>query len=410
MAILKKIIKCNQYDILTSNAKIGQMYFTVDTRLLYKDFGNNKEQRLRFDAVILHTESERKTAIKPVVGKFYYVEESNSLWFYDTRWNCKIGSNVEYNTYYSDDYISPIISTDTSITGINGDKILDNNGLLGDGSVVVRDSNRIMRSLIKSDTMYNQILINSYLDNGFLFIPNAHLPYSNMSTSLGAFHLTVEKQLSSINENQLELKGAAYYYGDFNIYGSSNLVKKVSESVSIDEFPINNYELIKYYLKCSKTTENGNVITTHISIKPMSATKALVHLISTNDYNLNSVVKNDMGELIFTNSGSLIHNVVLECNRRCTRTDSEIICTYCLDVSADLTYSSLIGTIILKQNIGSDNIKGKISNEWSDIEEVTVDSQKWIKDTVITIHEVEDIIDKKLNSIKQQIENFHSNL
>ena len=83
--MFKEIIKCTQYDLMRAKAKVGQMYFVTDSRLLYKDNSNSIAQRLVFNAVILHTESERINSIKPVIGKFYYVEETNSLWLFDTR-------------------------------------------------------------------------------------------------------------------------------------------------------------------------------------------------------------------------------------------------------------------------------------------------------------------------------------
>lgn len=378
--MFKEIIKCTQYDLMRAKAKVGQMYFVTDSRLLYKDNGNSIAQRLVFNAVILHTESERINSIKPVIGKFYYVEETNSLWLFDTRWVLKIGNSAHFNTYYAGEYISPVINVDESITGKNGDKIIDNNGLLGDGSVVIRDNNRIVRATIKSDNIYNNVTIKSYLDDGFLLIPNAHLPYNDLSTSLGALHLTVEKK-DTINGLNLNLNGSAHYYGNWNNYGNMFLIQKDNNNdIYPDYIPVNDYEIVKYYITCTKHVDIMYV-TTHIVIRPISDSVAIAHIISINDENSNSVVQNDMGELIFTNSGEIVDNTTIECKRRIINNNEYRISQYTFDTYGD--------SIIIKQHKESISMEVEIGETWADnSSNNTISVNKWVKDKVLTSREI----------------------
>lgn len=379
--MFKEIIKCTQYDLMRAKAKVGQMYFVTDSRLLYKDNGNSIAQRLVFNAIILHTESERINSIKPIIGKFYYVEETNSLWLFDTRWVLKIGNSTHFNSYYAGEYISPVINVDESITGKNGDKIIDNNGLLGDGSVVIRDNNRIVRATIKSDNNYNNVTIKSYLDDGFLLIPNAHLPYNDLSTSLGALHLTVEKK-DTINGLNLNLNGSAHYYGNWNNYGNMFLIQKdTNNNIYPDYIPVNDYEIVKYYITCTKQVDIMYV-TTHIVIRPISDSVAIAHIISINDENSNSVVQNDMGELIFTNSGEIVDNTTIECKRRIINNNEYRISQY--------TFDSYGESITIKQHKESIYMEVEIGETWADnSSNNTISVDKWVKDKVLTSREIE---------------------
>ena len=379
--MFKDIIKCTQYDLLRAKAKVGQMYFVTDSRVLYKDNGNSTAQRLRFNAVILHTDAERLNSIKPTIGKFYYVEETNSLWLFDTRWVLKIGNTMTYNTYYAGDYVSPVINVETSISGPTGDVIIDNNGLLGDGSVVIRDINRITRAVEKSNLTYNRIELKSALDAGFLCIPNAHLPYNDLSTSLGALHLTVEKNEIN-NATNLDLNGAAHYYGTWNNYGNMYLIQKDNNGIiPADYVPINEYELVKFYITSIKQGDEG-LVTNHIIIRPVSDSLAIFQIVSILDENSSSVVQNDMGELIFTNSGAVIENVMYECTRRIMSNDDEYKCEYILDTHGVI--------LTISQSKNSMLYTATLPSMWTDNNEAnSIRSDKWIKDKVLTNSEID---------------------
>ena len=367
----RQIIRCMQYDLFNTVPVVGQIYFCTDVRVLYKDNGPTKANRTRFNAVILTSDFERVNNIKPVIGKFYYIEQTNSLWLFDTRWVLKIGPGSTYNSYavaysdtYNGNYISPIINVDESITNSNGDKIIDNNGLLGDGSVGIRDNNRIIRGLLKADSVYQQIVFNSYLDNGFLFIPNSHLPYTDLSTSLGALHLTVDKNLKNNDSTSLDLAGQAYYYGTWNNYGDMYIVNKLDDptSVGIDYTPNLDKIMVKLFLKCSKKITNENneeeTILTYITIRPISTTQAIANVVSLNEENANSVAYNDIGELIYTDLGSLEENITTDCTRSIKYENTYTYCTYTFD-----NYDNGV-QIVIRENTYNRQIT--IPDVWSD--------------------------------------------
>lgn len=377
------IIKCSQYDLMRAKAKMGQMYFVTDSRILYKDNGNNIEQRLIFNAVILHTDAERLNSVKPTVGKFYYVEETNALWLFDTRWVLKIGNTVAYNTYYAGNYVSPVINVESTITGSSGDKIIDNNGLLGDGSLVIRDINRIVRGTEKANLTYNRLELTSYLDDGFLFIPNAHLPYNDLSKSLGALHLTVEKNDVNTITN-LQLNGAAHYYGTWNNYGNMYLIQKDESRVTPDYIPDNECEIVKFYVTSTKETPDG-LVTNHIVLRPISESTAAFHIISILDENSKSVVQNDMGELIYTGDGSILENISYECTREILKDNNKYACRYILDTHGEI--------ITISQAKTSTLYEITMPDRWIDENQhVTAYSNKWFKDKVLTYRDVIEIM------------------
>lgn len=68
---------------LNSVAKVpGQLIYTTDTFRTYWDISST-ERRLLSDIVLLSTDREREDILAPL-DKFYFVEETNELWRYDT--------------------------------------------------------------------------------------------------------------------------------------------------------------------------------------------------------------------------------------------------------------------------------------------------------------------------------------
>ena len=402
--MFRDIIRCTQHDLLNTGAKTGQLYFLTDMRVLYKDNGNSKESRMRFNAIILNTDYERLNSIKPVIGKFYYIDETNSLWLYDTKWVLKVGQQQEYNTYvYGGNHVSPVVNRDEYITGKYGDKIIDNNGLLGDGSVVIRDNNRMTQSYLKANDVTRMIEIKSYLDNGFLFIPNSHLPYSDLSTSLGALHLTVEKQENTLNS--LDLKGNAYYYGDWNNNGNIYIITKVDSNVDIDYIPNNNKEVVKFKIECTTTDESGKK-KTYIIIRPISDSSAMVQLVSLYNENLNSAITNDLGELLFPNTQDISENIFFECSRIIRNSNGNKVCTYVFD-----NYNE---SITFTQNISSNTFNISLPELWCQDDNYTYESMRWVKDKVLTSVQIEsyvnDYLSDKTLEIKESIKEYINNL
>lgn len=380
--MLREIIKCMTYDLMRAKPKTGQIYFLTDSRILYKDFGNDLAQRLRFNAVVLYSDNDRLYNVRPETGKYYYVEESNSLWLFDTRWVIKIGNEIGYNTYTNvGGTLSGVIYNDESITGINGDKIIDNNGLLGNGSIVVRDNNRMAQGLIEADALNSYLVYKSFKQNGMLFLPDASLPYNDLSTSLGALHLTIEHYET---DDDLKLKGNAYYYGDWNNAGEMYVIKKASTNDILPDYnPSNDTELIKYYVESLKGEANTDkTIKTYMSIRPISSRAAYIHILQFYDDSVNSVVKNDLGELIFTNMSELLLDETLECTRESYIEKKKHISKYILDKYDD--------EIIIERE-ASGVTYCVLSEQWCDKDndpKISVDM--WKKHRVMTTEEAID--------------------
>lgn len=219
------VVKCTKYDLLQIPSKQGQIYYVTDIRCLYKDYGPHVKDRGRLAALILNTEYERANKIRPQNGRLYYVIESNNLWVYDAKWVLKDGDVRKYNAYaYSGtNSITPVLNTSGDITSnTTGDRIIDNNGLLGDGSVVIRDLNRIIRGQLSLNNPRNELAITSYQDNGITLYPYGLESNPSSRLGLGSLHLGVESnEEGSSLWSSMSRRGKATYYGDFYILGDS---------------------------------------------------------------------------------------------------------------------------------------------------------------------------------------------
>lgn len=130
------IFKLTAYDLKCTKVTNGNYYVTTDTKQVYYDYNNIRTIK---SVVMIATERERNNNVSPINGSLYYVWETNTLWTYNSKW-IVIDGNYSYKPsgyYYSDNVIAPNTSDPNAV--------LDNNGLLGDGSVVVRDVNRVIK-------------------------------------------------------------------------------------------------------------------------------------------------------------------------------------------------------------------------------------------------------------------------
>ena len=398
-----QIYKCNQIEMLKLVPVMNRMYFCTDSRVLYKDFSNSREGRLRFNAVILYSDSDRLNNIKPEIGKFYYVENTNSLWLFDGRWVIKIGESAKYNMYTSGDgvddagNITPVSSSDYTITNEYGDRIIDNNGLLGNGAVVVRDYNRLLRASLEANIPTQEIHIKSHLDNGFVFIPNAHLGYNELTKSYGALHLGVDRWYNETGVQ--EFQGAANYYGEWNNHGDMYVVKSINPSdieFTPDYIPNSTNEIVKIKLECTchKTVnvwENGEDIEqikpvrTYIVIRPLSSAQAIAQIISVYD-DSKSVVEDDQGNLIFTHTGNLIDNTYVDCTRRLFTTPNSIEAVYEIPYYIDNDENKdVIPTIRHHKNLETGSESMIVSALWAESTLASSYEVKiWRKEKVLT--------------------------
>lgn len=281
------ISRISHYDLISLPVKKGQIYYVTDYGFLYKDYTNNISNRSILPARIIDTESQRVNKIRPIQGVNYYVVESNNLWIFDTRWVLKEG-NTEFNTYVYDSNtsVSPAVIDNEEIQNSQGDKIIDNNGLLGNGSVVVRDSNRIQRGNLSANNTSRQLQITSYLDEGILLRPYGLAQDSATRNSVGTLQLGVQLgKWGSDGFEQSTVDGIAKYNGKFNVSGDLTVTTSDS-SFNADIFSVfesDSNESVRYVINCVKTedSEYDNIkIRYNISITPITNTTANVEVLS----------------------------------------------------------------------------------------------------------------------------------
>lgn len=162
------IYKVTEYDLLSTSIKPNNYYACTDSRKMYKDTSRNTRELLK--VTMIDTEIDRVYNTRPVNGVTYYVWETNELWTYNGGWVIRIGEIQSRSSgyYYKD---SDIFATDDP----NQNAIIDNNGLLKDGSVVIRDINRVIKGRLYIDGTNNNLVISSFLGGGIRLLPNGYM-------------------------------------------------------------------------------------------------------------------------------------------------------------------------------------------------------------------------------------------
>lgn len=162
---IRKIYKVTEYDLLGLAKFPGNMYACTDSNKMYEDVSTM--ERNLFPAIMLDTELIRLYNTLPANGKYYYVWETNALWLYNNGWQNIIGQTV---------YVPPAYNYSAGGviegTGSSPCELIDGNGLLRDGSVVVRDTNKLIKGRLYIDQTSNNFVFSSFLGGGMQFLPN----------------------------------------------------------------------------------------------------------------------------------------------------------------------------------------------------------------------------------------------
>ena len=162
---IDKIIRLNNYDLLGTKCKQYQMYMCLDTLQLWYDESDSK--RVLYGYTGVDTVNDLQNKLIPDLGTTYYCWESNSLWLWMNRWVCIYSDNKYPSAYRTDnDYIQSVYIDDENPT------IVDNNGLLRDGSVVIRDANRIIKGRMYVSDTHDNLIFSSFLGGGIRMLPN----------------------------------------------------------------------------------------------------------------------------------------------------------------------------------------------------------------------------------------------
>lgn len=174
---INKIYKITEFDLLRTAVTKNNMYMCVDSLTLYYDSGNTESSRGVFDYVSVDTVNDLLGKITPDYGKVYYCWEDNSLWVWMNKWEV-LYSQTTYPSAYN--YVDiPSVDSPQVIGEIYRYDMpnmpADDNGLLKDGSVVVRDRNRLIKGKIYIEESNDNFTLSSYLGGGMRFLPNGKM-------------------------------------------------------------------------------------------------------------------------------------------------------------------------------------------------------------------------------------------
>lgn len=194
------IYKLTAYDLMCTKISNGTYYVTTDTKQFFVD---SNGVRLPLAVTMISTERERLNNIAPHNNYKYYVWETNTLWGYNNKW-IVLDGNYSYSPsgyYYTNNAIGP------STTDPN--EVLDNNGLLRDGAVVVRDSNRIIKGKLyisKGEAVYKYNLLTAKPDDwdsnytSYYVYTNNEYVQNVDSTWVSDTYYEQEKVFDSVND------------------------------------------------------------------------------------------------------------------------------------------------------------------------------------------------------------------
>ena len=170
---INSVIRMTEFDLLRTSITQGNMYMCLDSQNLYYDETNSR--RVKYAYTSVKTVNDLFYNLTPSPGTTYYCWEDNSLWLWMNKW-ISIWSDSTYPSAYAYDSINPSQTNTGKLNTIyiNDDPYspADSNGLLKDGSVVVRDRQRIIKGKIYIEDNNDNLTISSFLGGGIRFLPN----------------------------------------------------------------------------------------------------------------------------------------------------------------------------------------------------------------------------------------------
>jgi len=250
-----KIQRFTEYDLLITPKTAGNYYVCTDSRKMYYD--KTSTHRVIVVVTMVNTEVDRIYNIKPSNGVSYYVWETNELWLYNAGWEILIGELRDNKGYY---YV------DGKFSDLAGDDI-DGNGLMKDGSVIVRDINKIIKGKVYVDGTTNELNISSFLGGGLNLLPNGSLnttlisintpdvtidnPTEVQDTTL-LYNLLIGEPgtlrlnpcnivTDSVGTMNVRLLGLSILNGDFNTIGE--MYVNVKSSKNLDDLSLHHYKV-----------------------------------------------------------------------------------------------------------------------------------------------------------------------
>ena len=174
---IKKILKVTEYDLLRIKVSMGNMYICLDSMKMYFDQGTSSTDRVIYNYISVKTVNDLNTKINPMSNYVYYCWEDNSLWTWLDGWHCLYSDSTYPSAYRFDDI--PSVDNPQGVSAIYRYDMpnapADDNGLLKDGSVVIRDINRLIKGRIYIEDSNDNLVVSSYLGGGIRFLPNGRM-------------------------------------------------------------------------------------------------------------------------------------------------------------------------------------------------------------------------------------------
>lgn len=193
------ITKLTAYDLMCTKVSNGNYYVTSDTKQVFYD---SNGIRNIIAVLMISTEYERVNNVAPRNGYKYYIWETNSLWTYNNKWILLEGNYAPNPSGYVYNNNLPTPTGDPS-------EVQDNNGLLRDGSVVIRDNNRIIKGKLyisKGDAVKKYTILltepddwsTNYMDY-FIYVDGEYISNDDPTWAINTFYKQ-ETVFESVND------------------------------------------------------------------------------------------------------------------------------------------------------------------------------------------------------------------
>lgn len=169
---VNRIYRMTEFDVLRTAIKEGNMYICTDSLQMYYDESAVKRSKYAYTGI--KTINDLMYNTTPNYGTSYYCWEDNSLWLWLNKW-----ITLWSDTNYPSAYIYTTYPTTENPGNLNSvyniNNVLDNNGLLQDGSVVIRDGHRIIKGKLFVNEENDNLTFSSFLGGGIRLLPNGEI-------------------------------------------------------------------------------------------------------------------------------------------------------------------------------------------------------------------------------------------
>ena len=169
---VNRIYRMTEFDQLRTAIKEGNMYICTDSLQMYYDESAVKRSKYTYTGI--KTINDLMYNTTPNYGTSYYCWEDNSLWLWLNKW-ITLWSDTNYPSAYIYTTYPTTENPGTLNSVYNINNVLDNNGLLQDGSVVIRDGHRIIKGKLFVNEENDNLTFSSFLGGGIRLLPNGEV-------------------------------------------------------------------------------------------------------------------------------------------------------------------------------------------------------------------------------------------